>query len=208
MVSNSFTVGKSIPRVDALEKATGKAIYGDDLKFSNMLYGKVLRSRYAHANILNIDVTRAKKLFGVKAVVIGKDIPVLGGEALMDYPFLAINKVRYVGEPVAAVAATDEKIAQEAIDLIEVEYEELPPVLDPLRAMEPGAPLIHENLHIYQHIPVIQPVKGSNICHHIQFLKGNVEEGFRESDFVFEDTVFHPDGATRLYRTPHGRRSS
>ena len=187
MVSNSFTVGKSIPRVDALEKATGKAIYGDDLKFSNMLYGKVLRSRYAHANISNIDVTKAKRVLGVKAVVVGKDIPLLGGEALMDYPFLAINKVRYVGEPVAAVAATDEKIAQEAIDLIEVEYEELPPVLDPLRAMEPGAPLIHENLHIYQHIPVIQPVKGSNICHHIEFLKGNVEEGFRESDFVFED---------------------
>ena len=187
MVSNSFTVGKSIPRVDALEKATGKAIYGDDLKFSNMLYGKVLRSRYAHANISNIDVTKAKRVLGVKAVVVGKDIPLLGGEALMDYPFLAINKVRYVGEPVAAVAATDEKIAQEAIDLIEVEYEELPPVLDPLRAMEPGAPLIHENLHIYQHIPVIQPVKGSNICHHIQFLKGKVEEGFRESDFVFED---------------------
>ena len=188
MMSNSFTVGKSIPRVDAFEKATGQAIYGDDLKFSNMLYGKVLRSRYAHAKILNIDVTRAKKLFGVKAVVIGKDIPVLGGEALMDYPFLAIDKVRYVGEPVASVAATDEKIAQEAIDLIEVEYEELPYVLDPLRAMESGAPLIHENLHLYQHIPIIKPVKGSNICHHVQFLKGNVEEGFRESDFVFEDT--------------------
>src|SRR4030042_5125520 len=179
-MSHSSTVGKSIPRVDAFEKATGQAIYGDDLKFSNMLHGKVLRSRYAHAKILNIDVTKAKGLFGVKAVVTGKDMPVLGGEALMDYPFLAIHKVRYVGEPVAAVAATGEKIAQEAIDLIEVEDEELPPVLDPLRAMEPGAPLIHENLHLYQHIPIIKPVKGSNICHHVQFLKGNAEEAFHE----------------------------
>jgi CO/xanthine dehydrogenase Mo-binding subunit len=181
-------VGKPLPRVDALEKVTGEAIYGDDLKFPNVLHGKVLRSDHAHAKILNIDAKKAMRLPGVKAVATGKDIPVLGGEALMDYPFLAIDKVRYIGEPVVAVAATDEQIAQEALDLIEVEYEPLPSVLDLLRAMQPDAPLIHEGLHLYQHIPIIKPVKDSNVCSHIQFVKGNMGEGFRESDFVFEDT--------------------
>ena len=185
---NYFVVGKPIFRVDALEKVTGKAIYGDDLIFPNLLYGKVLRSKYAHAKILNINIDKAKSLLGVKAVVIGKDIPVLGGEVIIDYPFLAIDKVRYIGEPVAAVAATDEEMAEEALDLIEVEYEELPVLLDPLKAIQQDAPLIHEEINIYKHIPGIHPIKDSNICHHVKFINGDVDKGFRESDFIFEDT--------------------
>jgi len=188
-MKNYFAIGKPLPRVDALEKVTGKAIYGDDLRFSNLLYGKVLRSKYAHAKILNINIDKAKKLPGVRAIVVGKEMSsVLGGEAIMDYPFLAINKVRYVGEPVAAVAAINEEIAEEALDLIEVTYEELPAIFDPLKAMEKDAPLIHENMNSYKHIPVIKPIENSNICHHVQFGNGDTSKGFSESDHVFEDT--------------------
>jgi CO/xanthine dehydrogenase Mo-binding subunit len=187
-MSKNTAVGQRVPRVDAIEKVTGQAMYGDDLAFQNVLYAKAVRSPYAHARIVNIDASKAQKLFGVKAIAIGKDLPVLGGEALKDYPFLAVDKVRYVGDPVAAVAAIDERIAEEAVDLIKVEYEELPPVLDPLKAMESGAPLVHENLHLYKHIPVIKPVDHTNICHHVQFIKGDVKQGFDGSDVVFEDT--------------------
>jgi carbon-monoxide dehydrogenase large subunit len=185
---NYFAVGEPIPRVDAVEKVTGRAIYGNDLFFANMLYGKALRSPYAHAKIVNIDVTKAQRLPGVKAIVTGKDNPGLGGEALKDYPFLAVDKVRYVGEPVAAVAAVDEETAEEALDVIAVEYEQLPAVLDPLKAMKPDAPLIHAAIHTYQHIPVIKPIEHTNICHHVQFLKGDMDQGFAESDVIFEDT--------------------
>ena len=186
-MKNYFAVGKPVFRVDALEKVTGRAIYGDDLRFSNLLYGKILRSKYAYAKILDINIDKAKSLPGVKGVVTGKDIPVLGGENIMDCPFLAIDKVRYVGEPVAAVAAIKEEIAEEALDLIEVTYEELPAIFDPLKSMEQGTPLIHENIDTYKHIPVIQPVKDSNICHHVQFTKGDIIKGFNESDFISED---------------------
>lgn len=185
---NYSAIGKSIPRVDAIEKVTGKSIYCDDLVFTNLLYGKVLRSKYAHAKILSINLKRAKKLPGVRAVVTGKDIPVLGGEAIKDYLFIAIDKVRYIGEPIAAVAAIDEETAEKALDLIEVEYEELPVLLDPLDSIKQDAPLIHEKISSYKHIPVINPIKNSNICHHVKFLKGDVKRGFKESDFIFEDT--------------------
>lgn len=188
IVAEYSTVGKPIPRLDGLEKVTGQAIYGDDLKFPNMLYGKALRSECAHAKILNIKIDKAGRLPGVRAVVTGKDTPFLGGEALMDYPFLAIDKVRYVGEPIAAVAAIDEEVAEEAIDLIEVEYEPLPALLDPQKAMEPSAPLIHERMNTYKHLPVIKPIENSNICHYIQFIKGDVEKGWDGSDLLFEDT--------------------
>jgi len=188
-MSNYFAIGKPIPRIDAIEKVTGRAIYGDDLRFPNLLYGKVLRSKYAHAKILDINIDKAKKLLGVRAIVVGKEMSsVLGGEAIMDYPFLAIDKVRYVGEAVAAVAAINEEIAEEALDLIEVTYEELPAIFDPLKAMEEGAPLIHEGINSYRHIPVIKPIEHSNICHHVQFVNGDVGKGFNESDYVFDDT--------------------
>jgi len=182
------SVGKARTRVDAREKVTGLAMYADELGFSNALYAKAVRSPHAHAKIVGIDVSEARKLPGVKAIVTGRETPYLGGEALKDYAFLAAEKVRYVGEPVAAVAATLPEIAEEAVDRIKVEYQELPAIFDPVAAMETGAPLIHEGLMDYAHLPVISPVENSNICHHVQFLNGDVEKGFKESDHIFEDS--------------------
>ena len=186
-----FDVGRSIERVDALEKVTGATIFGYDLRFPGMLFGKVLRSPYAHAKILGIDTTRAVRLPGVKAVTTGKDFPTLFGTlaiGIVDQPIFAIDKVRYRGDVVAAVAAVDEDTAEEALDLIKVEYEELPAVFDPVAAMSPNAPLIHENLHLYKRSPRFQIMEGSNICQHVKLRKGDVEQGFKDSDFIFEDT--------------------
>ena len=182
------SVGQSIPRIDAIDKVTGSAVFGDDMDFSRVLYGKALRSPFAHAKIVAIDIREALLLPGVKAIVTGKDIQALGGEALKDYPFLATDKVRYVGEPVAAVAAASEEIAEKAVDRIRVEYQELPVVVDPEKAMNPKAPLVHERLKDYHHLPVIQPIAGTNICHHVRFIKGDIDQGFAESEAVFEDT--------------------
>ncbi|NIW09114.1 MAG: hypothetical protein GWN33_00360, partial [Gammaproteobacteria bacterium] len=109
-------------------KVTGRAVYIEDIQLRGMLYGKVLRSKYAHARIVSIDTSRAEKLPGVKGVVTGADLPFLHGESLVDEPFLAREKVRYLGEGLVAVAALDEGTAEEALELIEVDYEELPAV--------------------------------------------------------------------------------
>jgi CO/xanthine dehydrogenase Mo-binding subunit len=127
-------IGKSPVRVDAKDKVMGIATYIDDMKLPGMLYGKVLRSKYPHAKILRIDTSRAEKFPGVKGVVTGADIPFLHGESLCDEPFLAIDKVRYMGEGVAAVAAVDEETAEIALNSITVEYEELPSLFDPVEA--------------------------------------------------------------------------
>jgi CO/xanthine dehydrogenase Mo-binding subunit len=188
------TIGKSVPRIDALEKVTGRAMYIDDLRISDVLYGKVLRSPYAHAKIKSIDTSKAEMVPGVRAVVTGKDAPFRGGEAIRDQPFLAVGKVRCVGEVVAAVAADTKKIAEYAVGLITVEYEPLPPVLDVMEAVKPNASLIHEEMHKYAHMPVVTIVPNTNICAKFEFKQGDVEKGFRESDHVFEDTFRFPTG--------------
>jgi CO/xanthine dehydrogenase Mo-binding subunit len=186
------TVGKSIQRVDALEKVTGHAIYGDDIRFPDLLYGKVLRSPYSHARIKSIDTSEAQKVPGVKAVVTGKDAPFRGGEAIRDQPFLAVGKVRFAGEAVAAVAAETEKIAEHATGLIRVEYEQLPTLFDAVEAMKPGAPRIHEELHTYAHMPIVSPIPNTNICAKFEFNQGDIEKGFKQADHVFEETfTFH-----------------
>ncbi len=170
-------VGKRVPRIDSLPKAIGAAKYFADIALPRMLYGKILRSPYPHAKILNIDTSKAVKLLGVKAVVTGKDT---AGVKFGIYPesrdqyLLAIDKVRYVGEEVAAVAAIDEDVAEEALNLIEVEYEELPTVFDPVEAMKDGAPEIHEG---------VDRNIGWNASAHF----GDVEEGFRQSDLIRQD---------------------
>ncbi|RLA79224.1 MAG: aldehyde oxidase, partial [Deltaproteobacteria bacterium] len=170
-------VGKGISRVDSLAKVTGEAIYTADLKLPKMLVAKVLRSPYPHARILHIDTSRAERLPGVKAVVTGFD-----GHGVkwgvfrytQDHAMLPTDKVRYVGEDVAAVAAVDEETALEALELIRVEYEPLPAVFDPEEAMREGAPLIHEeyprNINVHVHIEV-----------------GDVDRAFREAYLVRED---------------------
>ncbi len=171
-------IGKSIIRTDSLSKVTGRAEYTADLKLPRMLHAKVLRSPYPHARILNIDVSKALKLPGVKAVVTGADTyGVRWGvfKYTQDHTMLAIDKVRYVGEDVAGVAAIDQETAMEALDLIKVDYEPLPAVFDPEEAMKEGAPLIHEQYP-------------NNINIHVHIETGDVDEAFARSDLIREDT--------------------
>ncbi len=139
------TIGKRIPKLDAVDKATGRAQYIQDVKLPGMLYGKMLYSKYPHAKIVKIDTSQAKKLNGVRVVLTGEDIPKICMGVYRDNPPIKSGKVRSYRDEVAAVAAIDPETAKEAIDLIEVTYESLPTVFDPIAAMEPDAPLVHEN---------------------------------------------------------------
>ena len=143
-------VGEGLPRVDTIAKATGQAKFAEDIFLPRMLWGKILRSPYAHARILKIDTSEAEKLPGVKAIVTGQDVAGVR-YAFVDTPRypadeypLAVDKVRYIGNGVAAVVAVDEATAEEALNLIEVEYEVLPAVFSPEEAMQPEAPVLHE----------------------------------------------------------------
>ncbi len=168
------TVGKKVPRVDALDKVTGRAKYGVDAEFPGMLHAKILRSPHPHARILSIDTSQAEKMPGVRAVVTGEDtIKEKAASGWQDKYPLALDKVRYVGEEVAAVAADDELIAEEALGLIKVHYEELPAVFDPEETMKPGAPRIHD-------VEI-------NIAHKLETEFGDTARGFAEADFIFED---------------------
>ncbi len=173
-------VGTRVPMVDAAAKATGVAQFTDDLILPGMLYGKILRSPLPHARIFNIDTSKAERLAGVKGVMTGQDIPDrkygIVPKAKDEYA-LAKNKVRFMGDEVAAVCAIDPEIAEEALELIRVDYEELPAVFDPKEATEEGAPLFHDD------IP-------KNISASIKKEFGDVEAGFEESDFVFEDSLY------------------
>ena len=154
--SNYKWVGKRTPRPDGVDKVTGRARYGDDMIVPGMLHAKILRSPHAHANILSIDTSKAQAMKGVKAVITSADIP---DHPLMQPPYppivndlhdisrniMAREKVLYDGHAVAAVAATSESIAREAVKLIKVEYEILPHVLDPLAAAQPDAPVLHDD---------------------------------------------------------------
>ena len=196
-------VGKSPERSDVKSKVTGRAVFIEDMQFRGMLYGKVLRSKYPHARILSIDTSEAEKVTGVKGIVTGSELPFLHGEALRDKPFLARGKVRYMGEGVAAVAATREDIAEAAVELIRVQYEELPATFDPVESTRDNAPLLHEELGRYAHAPGINPISGTNICNHYQLRKGDVEKGFIESDHIFEET-FTTGMVQHAFIEPHG----
>jgi 4-hydroxybenzoyl-CoA reductase subunit alpha len=177
-MSNFNVVGKREPMLDALEKATGRAKFTDDLTLPGMLFGKILRSPHPHANILHVNLSGALKVEGVKGAICGRDIPKkkygIVPMAKDEYA-LAIDKVRYIGDEVAAVVATSIDAAEEAISRIRVDYEVLPAVFDPLVAMKPGAPVIHEE------VP-------NNISASIRKEFGHVERALSESDFIFEDT--------------------
>jgi carbon-monoxide dehydrogenase large subunit len=180
-------VGKPVTRGDTAEKVTGTWTYGTDLNLPGMLHAKVLRSPYPHARIVSVDASQARQLRGVRAVITGAEVPYSFGSAVRDEPFLAREKVRYAGEAVAAVAAVSEEIAREAVDLIEVEYEELPGIFDPLEAMEPNAPLVHEQIDQYEMEKAFTAYPGTNIISHTKIRRGDVEQGFADSDFVYED---------------------
>ncbi|MDP7386012.1 MAG: xanthine dehydrogenase family protein molybdopterin-binding subunit, partial [Nitrospinota bacterium] len=181
-------IGASYERGDGYEKARGLAIYGVDLAKPNMLHAKILRSPVPHALIRSINVEKAKSLKGVHAVVTGHDYPdSQWGAHLADQTIYGVDRVRYVGEAVAGVAAVDKDTAQDALDLIEVEYEDLPALFDPEEAMKPDAVLIHPDLdkyHYNKHVLVKQP--GTNIANLTRVRKGNVDEGLSKADLVVE----------------------
>ncbi|MBI4525889.1 MAG: xanthine dehydrogenase family protein molybdopterin-binding subunit [Deltaproteobacteria bacterium] len=195
-------VGVPTPRVEGELKVSGKAIYAVDVVLPGMLWGKVLRSTIASGRILRIDASKAEKLPGVKAVVTGEDVAGLKiGRRIYDMPILAEGVVRFAGEKVAAVAAENEEIAEEAVNLIEVEYEEVEALLDPIKAMEPSAPLIHPNVISYKGLPV-ELKAPSNAFIEISWKKGDVEAGFLQSDLVVENT-FTTKPVHHAYLEPH-----
>ncbi|HEC82944.1 MAG TPA: xanthine dehydrogenase family protein molybdopterin-binding subunit, partial [Firmicutes bacterium] len=164
-----------------------------DMKMPGMLYARMLLSPHPHAKILSINIEKAKRVPGVKAVLAGSDLPYRIGLYMVDKPILAQTKVRYEGEPVAAVAATSEDAAIEAVSLIEVEYEPLKPVTDAREALKPDAPLVHEDLHTYKYVKgVFFPVPHTNIANHFKLRKGDVEEGFKKSDRIIENEFYAP----------------
>ncbi|HWP56271.1 MAG TPA: molybdopterin cofactor-binding domain-containing protein [Candidatus Acidoferrales bacterium] len=185
-------VGKPVTRVDVDDKVTGDAIYGYDLVLPNMLYGKALFSTRAHARIKRIHTEKARQYPGVVAVITGADAPWTHGESIKDKPFLAQGKVRYIGEPVAAVAAVDEDTAQAAVGLIEVEYEDLPAYFSAEEACKPGAVAIHEDFASYRKAEFIVGSSLPNVCEHFKLRTGDVEQGFRESDLILEERYSVP----------------
>jgi len=202
MATSYSTVGQPVARGEGPDKVSGKAVYPADILLPGMLWGKVLRSPFAHARIIHIDVSKARMVRGVHAVLTGSDLPHRRvGRMLRDTPVLARDKVLFVGEKLAAVAAEDLDAAEEALLLIEVEYEELPAVFDPLEAMAEDAPVLHPGLASYEGLP--QPLSSvNNVFAHNSWSKGNIDLGFRESDFVFEHT-FSTQLMHQAYIEPH-----
>lgn len=176
-VENKFSVvGKRVQRIEGFDKVTGDSQFIADIFLPGMLVGKVLRSPYPHARIRHIDTSKAEKLAGVRAVVTAEDtIKRPWGAFFADQYILSVGKTRYVGEEVAAVAAIDPDIAEEAIDLIEVDWEPMQGVFDAEEAMQDGAPLVHED-------------KPNNIAMHLDLERGNIAQAFAESDVIVEDT--------------------
>lgn len=192
-------VNRPVPRRDGIAKVTGRALYVSDIQLPRMAYAKVLRSPYAHARIVSIDKSRALGRPSVIAVLTGYDLEGLNpyyGHAVKDHPLVAIEKVRYAGEPVAAVIAENERAALEALELIEVKYEELKPVLTPGEALAPGAPLLHERkfeagaLRGFE--GDVAAGRGTNICQEAHLRWGDVEAAFARAAHVVEGEYYFP----------------
>jgi len=222
-------IGTRPVRHDGVDKVTGRAKYGADYSFPGLLYGKVLRSPYAHANIKSIKVDKAAALPGVKAVITADDLPALAdkmeqaGEQALNLAQLSANilargKVLYDGHAVAALAATSPHIAEEALRLIEVDYEVLPPVMSVEVAMKPGAPILLPGLRNKDE----GPDKQTNVATHLQFKRGDLNEGFKSADYVVEREfktamvhqgyiephnavgIYNPDGHATIYCSTQG----
>ena len=202
MATTQSAIGRSITRGEGPDKVTGKSIYTADISVPGMLWGRVLRSPYPYARIVSIDTSKALALPGVYAVVTGQDVPETRvGRRMLDMPILAQDVVRFVGEKVAAVAAGSKDICDEALLLIEVEYEELDAVFDAEEAMEPSAPDLHPDMESYTGLP--QPPSGiKNTFAHITWEKGDIEQGFKESDLIFEHS-FNAQLMHQAYIEPH-----
>ncbi|MGH7845351.1 MAG: xanthine dehydrogenase family protein molybdopterin-binding subunit [Candidatus Binatia bacterium] len=194
MARAESVIGAPVGRVEGVEKVNGRALYAADVQMAGVLWGKILRSPYPHARIVQVDAAEALKVQGVHAVVTGKDVPGrYQGKSIRDVPVLCWDKVRFIGDRVAAVAAETAEAAEEALGRIHVEYEELPAVFDPLKAMEPGAPIVHDDPGSYDGAPQDILVKDiPNVLNRLTWGKGDVEQGFREADLILEHTFRVP----------------
>ena len=188
------TIGKALPRIEGEGKVTGQTKYAADLPFEGLLWAKVLRSSLPHARIVKIDTSKAKALAGVHAVLTGADVKdIYVGTRVKDQPVLAYDKVRTCGDAIAAVAAESEAIADEAIGLIDVEYEELPYVDDPVEALKPTSPLIHEDRNKYKNAAKLpEGMSGHNLQSHVLWKNGDIEAGFQKAARIFEHTFRTP----------------
>ena len=192
-------IGVSVPRVDGVKKVTGAAKYVGDMKWPRMLYAKCVKSPYAHAKIVSIDVSAAKALKGVHDVITGDYYTKRGGLYLEDKIFLAVNTVKFCGEPVVAVAAETPEIAEAACELVKVEYEPLPVINNPMEGMAKDAVLIHPELHTYKVVPIFHPQAHTNISHHHIIRKGDADAAFKYAEE-------HPDEyyiTEHEYHVPH-----
>ncbi len=189
----STVVGYPVERIDSWEKVTGAAQFADDLEFGPaLLHAYIVESPHAHARIVRVDTRAAEKVPGVVKVVTGQDVPFRFGLYMKDRHVFARERVRFVGEQVAAVIACDARTAQRAGELVEVEYETLPAVFDPVAALESDAPLLHPELGQYEHVPWFFPRPRTNVAHWRKIRKGDVDKAFRQADLVLEDTYTVP----------------
>jgi CO/xanthine dehydrogenase Mo-binding subunit len=187
-------VNKPVPRIEGADKVSGRMRYAADLPFPAALSAKILRSSLPHARILGIDTSKAAKLAGVRGIINGADVSgVMVGLRMKDMPLLAQDCVRFVGEPVAAVAADSDEIAEEALGLVEVNYEELPYVTDPLEAIKAGAPILHENPLAYKNAPE-REIELPNVQSYGKWSNGDLEMGFKNAARIFEHTFRTPLG--------------
>src|SRR5258705_236963 len=204
-------VGQSVYRTDANPKVTGRALHVGNIEMPGMLHVAVLRSPYAHARITRIEKSKAEALDGVSVVVTGAEIAKMPGidphfgPAFRDQPIFAVERVCFIGDPVVAVAAVDRRTAEDALQLVEVDYEALPAVHDVLEAAKLGSPLVHEQHRPAKAFADLAHVKAgqqSNVCYHFKLRTGDVDKAFAEADRVFEDTFSSPP-AQHVPMEPH-----
>jgi len=176
-----MVIGESVPMLDSVARVTGAVDYMINLRLPNMLYGKIVRSQAPHAKLLKVDVMNAMQVPGVVAILTGKDLGANAfyGVAIKDQGVVAVDCVRYVGEPIAAIAAESLAAAEEAALLIDIEYDELPAVFDAHEAIQAGAPALHDKFP-------------NNIFKHAKLRHGDMEAAFAEADEIFEDTFTSP----------------
>ncbi|HKU96600.1 MAG TPA: xanthine dehydrogenase family protein molybdopterin-binding subunit [Vineibacter sp.] len=200
-MTDMTVVGQSAPRLEGHEKITGRTVYVDDMQRSGMLHAAVLRSPYAHARLVSVDVTAARALPGVHGVLTGADFPHRYGAFVQDEVALAQGKVRYVGEPVAVVAADTLALARQALGLIAIDYQELPAVMTPVEALAPDAPLVHDDFAAYgRRVAVPLP---ANVCAATTIAEGDVEAAFAGCDVVIEGT-YETQAQVHCYLEPCG----
>ncbi|MBU4483807.1 xanthine dehydrogenase family protein molybdopterin-binding subunit [bacterium] len=196
-------IGKNIIRPDAIKKATGKAFFLDDIKLHGMLHAAILTPEYAHAKIISIDTSEAESCDGVIKVVTGSGCKFRYGDNIKDRLPMAVDRVLFIGEPVAAVVAQTQAQAREAVKKIKVEYEPLPVYIDARDALKKEAVLLHEKSHEYWALPGLGAVKGTNIADKYTLKKGDTQKGFKDADVVVEGEFNYPFGSCAAIET-HG----